>query len=152
MCCSKLLLSLLGGDGQNLGWALFLKFLCEHRTMMVQITKEVEKAEQLKVLERKEKEGLGGPQDAQETEVTPAFGGLTVEVQEKLQGFLEKALQAWSRVDLEPTDWMSCKSICDMLLALAWHQRRFGMGAREAFQLAAKVASQMSELEHEVHL
>ena len=119
---------------------------------MVQILEEVEKAEQVKMLERKEKEGLGGQQDVQETEVTPAFSGLTLEVQENLFGLLEKALEAWSRVELEPNDWMSSKTICDMLLALAWHQRRLGMSGRGAFELAAKMARQLSELEHEVLL
>ena len=71
-------------------------------------------------------------------------------VQEKLQGFLEKALEAWSRVELEPNDWMGSKTICDMVLALAWNQRRLGMSGRGAFELAAKVARQLSELEHEV--
>ena len=117
---------------------------------MVHILEEVEKAEQVKMLERKEKEGLGGLQDIQETEATPAFSGLTIEVEEKLLGFLEKALEAWSRVELEANDWMGSKTICDMLLAIAWHQRRLGMSGREAFELAAKVASQLSEPEHEV--
>ena len=101
-------------------------------------------------MERKEKEGLGGQREAQETEVTPAFSGLTLEVQEKLLGLLSNALEAWSRVDLEVTDWMSSKTICDMLLALAWHQRRLGKSGREAFELAVKVARQLSEPEHEV--
>ena len=118
---------------------------------MVQILEEVEKAEQLKMLERKEKEGLGGQQDIQETEATPAFSGLTQEVEEKLLGFLEQALEAWSRVELEVNDWMGSKTICDMLLALAWHQRRLGMSGREAFELAAKLARQLSESEHEVN-
>ena len=148
--CAEKAASMLAGDGQNLGWALFWRFMCDHRSMMVQILEEVEKAEQVKMLERKEKEGLGGQQDIQETEATPAFSGLTQEVEEKLLGFLEKALEAWSRVELEVNDWMSSKTICDMLLALAWHQRRLGMSGREAFQLAAKVARQLSEPEHEV--
>ena len=150
--CAEKAASMLAGDGQFLGWALFWRFMCDHRTMMVQILEEVEKAEQVKMLERKEKEGLGGQQDVQETEVTPAFSGLTLEVQEKLFGLLEKALEAWSRVELEPNDWMSSKTICDMLLALAWHQRRLGMSGRGAFELAAKMARQLSELEHEVLL
>ena len=148
--CAEKAASMLAGDGQNLGWALFWRFMCDHRTMMVQILEEVERAEQVKMLERKEKEGLGGQQEVQETEVTPAFSGLTLEVQEKLLGLLSNALEAWSRVDLEVTDWMSSKTICDMLLALAWHQRRLGKSGREAFELAVKVARQLSEPEHEV--
>ena len=148
--CAEKAASMLAGDGQNLGWALFWRFMCDHRTAMVQILEEVEKAEQVKILERKEKEGLGGQQDIQETEATPAFSGLTQEVEEKLLGFLEKALEAWSRVELEVNDWMGSKTICDMLLALAWHQRRLGMSGREAFELSAKLARQLSESEHEV--
>ena len=148
--CAEKAASMLAGDGQFLGWALFWRFMCDHRTTMVQILEEVEKAEQMKMLERKEKEGLGGQQEIQETEVTPSFSGLTVEVQEKLQGFLKKALEAWSKVELEPNDWMGSKTICDMVLALAWNQRRLGMSGREAFELAAKVARQLSEPEHEV--
>ena len=148
--CAEKAASMLAGDGQALGWALFWRFMCDHRTLMVQIQEEVEKAEQMKVLERKEKEGLGGQQDIQETEVTPAFRGLTMEEQERLLGILDQALEAWSRVELEPSDWMSSKTICDMLLALAWHQRKLGESGRKAFELTAKMACQLSEPEHEV--
>ena len=51
-------------------------------------------------LERKEREGLGPGQEAQETEVTPAFKGLELGTQDCLVGLLEQLLEPWSQVEL----------------------------------------------------
>jgi hypothetical protein len=38
--------------------------------------------------------------------VTPAFKGLELGTQDRLAGLLERALEAWSQVELEPCGWV----------------------------------------------
>ena len=147
--CAEKAASLLAGEGLGLGWALYLRFLCEHRLLQLQVLAGVEAAEQAKALERREREGQG-PGQAQDTEVTPAFPGLQLALQEQLASYLREAVRGWARVELEPSGWLPARTLLDIMLGVAMEQRRLGESGRQALLLVAEVAARLGEVEHEV--
>ena len=70
--------------------------------------------------------------ETEETELTPAFLGLEWAIQETLVSYLCQALAAWTAVEFSPSDWLSGKTMLDVVLGVAWEQERRGVGGREA--------------------
>ena len=146
--CAEQAARLLQDQALARGWALYWRFMCEHRLLMLQVSEAAERADQAKVMERKEREGLG--QEQPEQEVTPAFPGLELGVQQKLTAILEEAVEGWCTEEMEPSPLLGSRTLCDLLLAVAWEQERLDEGGRRAFLLVAETARRLGEVEHEV--
>ena len=120
------------------GLAWFWKFQCEHRLLMYQVQGAIQAAGEERLLVRKEKEGLQGEEE-KEPEPTPAYPGLEISVQQRLSEMLDKCVKIWTSCSFTPRDWFSGKTMCQFMLAVAFHLQLLGHNAVTFLQTIVKI-------------
>ena len=128
------------------GVALFWRFSCEHALLRIQVQEAITAAGEEKVVERKEREGFQGEEE-REPEPTPAYPGLQLSIQERLTDILERAVSVWETHVFSPSDWLSTRTMCQIMLAAAFHLEAFGHSGVRLLRVVAKMGSEGEALE-----
>ena len=128
------------------GLALFWRFSCEHRLLRYQVQEAITAAGEQKVVERKEREGFQGEEE-RELEPTPTYPGLELSVQKRLTDILEQAASLWESQLFHPSDWMSTKTMCQIILAAAFQLEAFGHSGVSLFRMVARMGTDGEALE-----
>ena len=128
------------------GVALFWRFSCEHGLLRFQVQEAITAAGEEKVVERKEREGFQGEEE-REPEPTPAYPGLQLSVQQRLTDILERAASIWENQVFSPSDWLSTRTMCQIMLAAAFQLEAFGHSGVRLLRVVAKMGSEGEALE-----
>ena len=128
------------------GVALFWRFCCEHGLLRFQVQEAITAAGAEKVVERKEREGFQGEEE-REPEPTPAYPGLELSVQQRLTDILERAASVWGSQVFSPSDWLSTKTMCQIMLAAAFQLEAFGHSGVSLLRLVASMGNEGEALE-----
>jgi len=151
-CCEKArsVLSELEGVDSYLGISLYLRFLCEHRLLQIQIANEINEEREKKVLEgRREVDGLNKGNEVVADNGKPFYAGLELAINHKLGEFLEESAQHFIEHDFaDVCSWFSLKNLLDIQLAVAYQLELFNRQSTRLLEKIYSLSEKFEETEH----